>query len=282
MKAVAKRFHDEDASVDVSYFASAESSPTAQQAILRELTRSSVHAALVMPVDPMSIKAEIDTLVSDGIRVVVIGTDVPNSNRVLFLGPAEMALGEATATACARVISGERRSVMLLHAGAEHAAYGLRYSGFRLQSQAEPAIEIFKELDCGGHVTEAQRIVRRQMRLYPRLGCWAFLDDWPIRNWSSGERLVPPECAVVVCRDDPAYFEAMRRGEIDALISYDLYDCVERGIRTAIRLADDREGEFLTTYYVPPQIVTRDDLAWHASRWNRWREGLPAPARPTE
>jgi len=282
MKAIAGRIESEDRRLQVVFRAPKEASPTAQQALLRELRDSHVRAVCLMPVDPMSVRAEIDSLTSDGKPVVLIGTDVPDSSRMLFVGPTGMSLGEATAKACAAIMPSERRTVLLLHAGTEHPVYGPRRIGFREQVRLEPGLEIFKEIDCGGSPVEAQRIVRRQMRLYPRLGCWAFLDDWPLRNWSSRDRLVPIGCAVALCRDDPKYFDALRRGDIHAIVSFDLYECVERGIESAVRLAEDQAGEPFDVYTIPPQVVLRDDLPWHEARWARWRDGRPSPTHPNE
>ncbi len=281
MKAVGARLQRERSDVVFTFHAARRASPNAQQQVLDGLRGSADRAVVVMPLDATSIAAQIDALSMDGKLVVVLGTDVPNSKRVAFVGPTAFSLGEATARACATVTPAERRTVMVLHAGRDDEVYGPRIAGFRLQAEAESGLEIFKALDCGANPMEARRIVRRQMRLYPRLGCWAFLDDWPLRHFPSDERLAPIGCAVVVCRDNPAYFDAVREGELHALIGYDLFTCVERGCEMAIRIADDRESEMFDIFTLPPEIITIDNLSWHEERWRTWRSGHAAAAPST-
>lgn len=266
----------------VSFFAPKDDSPSAQQAVLEEVRTADIHAVCVMPLDPEAIESSVARLMNDGKPVVLLGMDAPKSKRSVYVGPSELAIGQAAAIACARVLPADRRTVMLLHAGVDHPSYGARYSGFKQQLRGDTAIELFKELDCGANDIKGQQMIRRQSRLYPRIGGWVLIDDWPLRRLGEGESLIPLGCSLIVCRDDPRYFDALRRGDIDALVAYDLYEAIDQAVRATIRRAEDRSDEPIDLIILPSEIVTSEDLAWHEARWRLWRKGIRAPARQRE
>ncbi|MCA9255782.1 MAG: substrate-binding domain-containing protein [Phycisphaerales bacterium] len=269
-------------SASVTFEAPEAGTPAGQQAILESLQSSDVDAVCLAPIDPNAARAAVAGLIQVGKPVVLLGFDIPDSTRSVFVGPNEAEVGEAAAGACAKLLSPARQTIMLLHAGLEHSVYGVRYAAFKAQLKAELRGELFKEFDCGGNSVVAQQIVRRQSRLYPRVGGWVMLDDWALRRLDDDERLTPIGGAVILCRDDPRYFDRVRRGDIDAITTYDLFQAVSEATGATLRLADDRHAELGKFVFMPTEVVTREDIDWHADRWRMWRKGVAGEARRQE
>lgn len=282
IRTVAGKIVSESPNTSVSLLAPKDGTPAGQQAVLAELQSAKVSAVCVFPNDPESLRDGVRDLVQNGTPVVLLGCDIPGSPRSVFVGPNEMEIGQAAAKASVQLLPVDRRTVMLLHAGLEHTTYGARYTGFMAQLRLEAGAELFKEFDCGGNGVKGQQIIRRQSRLYPRIGGWVLLDDWPLRRLSDSERLVPLGCSLIVCRDDPKYVSAVRRGDIDALVTFDLFDAASEAIRATIRLAQDRSDVALDRIAIPVDVVTIDDVDWHEDRWRLWRKGIRGDARRRE
>ncbi|MCB9851762.1 MAG: substrate-binding domain-containing protein [Phycisphaerales bacterium] len=282
IRVVAGKIVAESPNMSVSFHAPKDGTPAGQQAVVAELQSAKVSAVCVMPNDPESLRDGVRDLIQSGKPVVLLGFDIPGSLRSIYVGPNELEVGQAAATACVRLLPDDRRTVMLLHAGLDSPTYGARYTGFKSQQRLEPNSELFKEFDCGGNGVKGQQIIRRQSRLYPRVGGWVLLDDWPLRRLNDSESLVPLGCSLIVCRDDPKYFAAVRRGDIDALVTYDLYRAVSEAVRASIRLAQHRNDIPVDRIVMPVEVVTTEDIDWHEERWRLWRMGIAGNAPERE
>lgn len=247
-------------------------SPTAQRAMLRDLLDSDFDAVAVFPTDPASIRQTVKLLVDAGKPVLTFGRDVVNSGRLAFFGPGQEEMGRAAAEACAAVLSGGPTSMILLSAGASDEQYAPRLRGFRRAARTSLELEVLREVQCDGKVLDAARLVRAEARLFPRVGGWVFLDDWPLRGLADDARLVPPNCKVVVCDGSPAYFDRLRRGELHALIGHDFGSVVEKVIFATVRAAHGVDIEVIGET-LPPEIITIRNLdvpGGHAERWAAW------------
>ena len=282
LRTVAGQIVSETPRASVAFFAPKDGTPSGQQAVLAELQSADIDAVCLLPVDSESVRDGVRDLIQGGKPVVLLACDVPRSPRSVFVGPSEMEVGQAAARACVRLLPEDRQTVMLLHAGLESSAYGVRYAAFKSQLREEPTGELFKEFDCGGNGVKAQQIIRRQSRLYPRIGGWVLLDDWPLRRLSDSEQLIPLGCSVILCRDDPKYFSAVRRGDIDALVTYDLFHAISEAVGATIRLAEDRRNNLIEHIVIPTEIVTYEDIDWHEERWRMWRKGISGAVRVRE
>ena len=213
---------------------------------------------------------EIDRLSNNGKRVVLVGTDHPKSLRAVYCGPSQSETGRAAARACAEMTPSDRRTSMLLHGSIDDITAAARLTGFKDETERLGKIEIFKQLDCNGDPIEAQRIVRRQSRLYPRVGAFVMLDDWALRTSTLDERLTAATAIVIVCGDSIQLRSLLRNRHIDALIGYNVAQAVDDGLRAAGRLATNSGDEALTRITREPIVVKIDDLENYEAQWEDW------------
>ena len=279
LQSCADRFESLYPPTTVRVIAPRMASPRQQRELLEGLAKAKVDAVCVAPIDPASIRSVVNRLAKSGKPVVTIGQDVPNSDRAAYCGPAESATGQAAALACDQSLKGRSRTVMLLHAGEEHGSYRVRYAAFREELHLFSSIHLLKEVNCKGEAVAAVNGVRRESRMYPRVGCWVFLDDWPLRTIRPDDRLLPLGCAMIVCNGSPKHFPRMRRGEIQVLVTFDFQNAVEDALRTAARLLEERGLETIQNLFSPSMIIDIDDLDWYERCWQNWRRGETTPQR---
>ncbi len=253
------------------FFEPTADTPLALRQTLTDITKSDCNAVFIFSALVVNTLDEIDRLAVGGKRVVLVGTDAPRSRRAVYCGPTNRELGRAAADACAKLIPEGRQTVMLMHGATDRPTSAARLSGFKDQLQRNSTLEIFKELNCEDDTIEAQRMLRRQSRLYPRVGSFVMLDDWAFRNEKVDERLTPAEAIAIVCGDSVHLRALLRRREIDCIIAYNVSQSVESGLRVASRLAAaDGPEEALTEVSTPPIVVKIDDIDEHEARWSSW------------
>jgi len=252
------------------FFEPTADTPLALRQTLTDITKSDCSAVFIFSPLVVNTVDQIDRLAIGGKRVVLVGTDAPRSRRAVYCGPTNSELGRAAADVCAKLIPEGRQTVMLMHGATDRPTSAARLTGFKDQLQRNSTLEIFKELNCEDDTIEAQRMLRRQSRLYPRVGSFVMLDDWAFRNAKVDERLTPAEAIVIVCGDSVHLRALLRRREIDCIIAYNVSQSVESGLRVASRLAADGPEEALTEVSTPPIVVKIDDIDAHEARWTTW------------
>lgn len=277
LTSAAARFESLYPFVKVQTMATQSGSPREQQLLLEGLLQDNVHAIGVMPIDSMAIRSAIDQLVNNGRPVVTIGRDVPTSDRAVFCGPAESEIGRSAAAACGLALVGRSQTAMVLHAGTDHEVFRGRYFAFKEELPIHGNIRLLGEVDCQGSPLEAVRLIRQRTRLYPRVGCWVFLEDWALQHLRAGRRLLPLGCAMVLCNGSPKYFERVRKGEIRALVTFDLYRAVQDALQTASILAEGTTSQMTKIIATPTEIITDKELDGYARRWEAWQQGRPSP-----
>lgn len=282
LRTVADRIAADTPGVRISFFAPEDQTPAGQQAVLDKIAGMKFDAVCILPGDALAIRDSVNNLVEGGKPVVLVGRDVPDSSRNFFVGPSEMEIGRAAAQACKQVLPGDRRTVMLLAAGPGDPVYGFRCATFKAELARITGDEVFMELDCGANPIKAQQILRRQSRRYPRVGGWVLLDDWPLRQQDDAGKFLPSGCSIIVCHDAPRYFQLLSSGKISAVVAYDLYEASNRAIRATLRIAEHGAEEPMDRDFVPVQVITQDDAAWHEQQWSLWRRGLASPPRASE
>lgn len=277
LQALAKQFQENSKRVEFIAVAPKSSSPREQQALLESLPGRGASVACLIPTDPPSLRGSVNRLATGGCRVVTIGRDVPESSRSVYCGPSEIEIGKKAAEACAVALSGRPQTVMTLTAGESNTTYRVRSYSFREELPVHGPIEIVKEVDCGGNIFDAVEIVRRDARSYPRIGCWVLFDDWPLRATSAKERLLPLGCRMVLCNGNPKYMDRMSSGEIQAIVTFDLYECVSRALQAASGLAEDPTRQQPAFVMVESATVTISEMEWYRRCWDSWRHGMPSP-----
>lgn len=279
LRSMAKAYEQRDPMARVQAIAPVTASPRAQQAILEGLLDADVNVICVIPRDPLSIRPAVKSLVKSGRPVVTIGRDIPESNRSVYCGPMETAIGKAAAEACPLALAGRPRTMMVLHAGQDHEIYRGRRLAFIDDLPLSGNIRVLKEVDCGANAGHAVRLVRQQSRLYPRVGAWVFLGDWALRDIPPSDRLLPLGCGLVLCSASPQYLHRVRNGEIQAMVVFDYYEAVEKALEAASRLGEGARTGFLPVIRIESEIVTATDLERFERRWQAWQAGRPSPAK---
>ncbi len=277
LRAASIRFAHENAYATVEFLAPETRSPSAQQAVLRSIKERKFDALCIVPIDPAAICSLVDEFVINGKQVVTIARDIRDSGRVLYCGPVESQIGRAAATACAIAVQHRPKTVMLLHAGREQSAYRRRRIAFKEELAAIGGAELIAAFDGKADPLEAARIVKLKAKSYPRVGCWVYLDDWPLQAIGPSERLLPLGCGLVLCNGSPNQFDRLRSGEIDALIAFDYYRAVEEAIRGAARIVTTGQSDMVSVVDIPSEIITAKELGWHERRWDAWRLARPSP-----
>ncbi len=277
LRAASMRFDHENAYATVEFLAPETRSPSAQQAVLRSIKDRKFDALCIVPIDPTAVRSLVDAFVIDGKQVVTIARDIRDSNRVLYCGPIESQIGRTAATACAIAVQDRPKTVMLLHAGREHRSYHRRRIAFKEELAAIGGAALIAEFDGRDDPLEAVRLVKQKCKSYPRVGCWVYLDAWPLQAIKPAQRLLPLGCGLIVCNGSPEHFDRLRSGEIDAIIAFDYQRAVEDAISGAARIVTTGQPGMVSVIDIPSEIITVKELDWHERRWDAWRLARPSP-----
>ena len=277
VEASAQSFMSRFQDVQIDVIAPTTRSPTLQLEVLKTARPRQAQAVCILPIDPSAIRSAVSEISVSGISVVVVGWDVPGDRRDAYCGPSQIEMGRAAAQACEIVLKDRSRTVMLLHAGMDHELYGRRYHGFKHEAPFSGPLEIIREVDCGADRYEAVRLVRSVSRRYPRIGCWVFLDDWPLRDLRPDEQLLPLGVSIVMCGADPRHWPRLRNGEIQALIAYDVQEAVEAAFFRCVRLVTGEAARLEREITIPSEIITYKELPQLERRWEAWRLGQRSP-----
>jgi ABC-type sugar transport system substrate-binding protein len=245
-----------------------------QRLILETFLHHPPQAMVIMPVDPYALPPVINRLVKNGTSVVMVGRDVPDSARTAFCGVSEFEIGTAIAAACDQVLKGRSRTVMLLHGGTVGDIEASRYFGFKQGAALKGPMKVLREVDGGNDAIESARLARIESRRYPRIGCWAMLDDWPLRVTPDGDRLLPLGVTMVLPSFDSAHWDRLQSGQIQAIVTYDVQKAIDRALMTALSCANG--DNVMRQSLIPAEIITELELSDLQDRWALWRKGIPS------
>lgn len=263
---------------DVEVLAPATASPDGQQKILESLISSDASAICVVPTDPDSIAPVIEQLYKRGKPVIVIGRDIQKkSSRRVYCGPSELDIGKTAAIACAQSLAGRSQTVMLLTSDSDQESELIRRRAFREELPAHGNIKIVKEVHTSSSPIDAVSAVRGEVRKYPRTGSWVFFNDAPLRVTASDQRLLPIGCRLVLCDGDPRYLDRLRRGEIQAFVTYDFHLALTQALSAARSLCENVGRDVVGANFIETETISATELDWYEKRWESWKRGRPSP-----
>lgn len=277
LKASADRFERENPRFKVRVVAPMTASPTDQQKLLMSLIDGDTQVVCLMPSDARALRPAIQKLSTGGRPVITIGLDVPTSNRAAYSGPSEIEIGRQAAAACALALEGRSTSAITLHAGEDDESRRVRRYAFAEELGMLGQYLIIREVDCGGNPLDAAQRMRVESEKYPRVGCWVLFDDWPLRVTPVRERILPLGCRIVLCHGSPLHVERVRRGEVQALIAYDLHESIANALNAARNLIDAPTYQLPEFSMAETYTITVSELDWYERCWMNWRRGLPSP-----
>ncbi len=282
--AASNEFERQERFVEVEVIGPQTTSPREQRALLEGLIGSGVDAVCLAPTDAAALRQTIDLLSQSGVRVVTVGRDAPRSKRDAYRGPSGAEIGRAAADACAAAVRDRSKTAMLLHAGPDDPIYGSRRLGFLNELRLHEGITLLREVNCSRNPSAAVSMVRSESRKYSRVGCWVFLEDWPLRATPAVHRLMPRGCGIVLCNGSPRYLGLLREGLVVALITYDPRRAIEEALLAAARLAEGGDTRLIAPKSLTPvEIVTIGNLPHYEARWETWQtDAPPADGRTDE
>lgn len=271
LAAAAEWFSGNEKDIIVEAMAPEAGSALAQRAMLEQLRDGRRYDVIcVLPYDPMALSAVLRDVVRYGKTVITIGRDVPNSSRYGYCGPSEFEMGRTASRACATLLEGRPKTILLLQAGRERDAEGKRLTGFEEQMKQFPDLRVLKEIDCNGNALDALHLVRKETRKYPRTGCWVFLDDWAFDALPAGDNLLPLGNGIILCHTSSRYFRLIDNGQILALITYNLREAIDASLFLAAQAADDRGSDAARNVSIPCDIITARNVEAHRAEWIAW------------
>ncbi len=278
IRAIAVRVEAEHPTFKVTTDAPQTASPQGQQRILESLLDSDVNAVCVVPTDPNSVQPVLERLSSRGKHTAIVGRDLSNPEaRRFYCGPSELEVGKMAGIACVRSLAGRPQTAMLLTSSKDDQAELIRRRAFRDELPAHGLVELLKEVRCDDSPIDAVSAVRAEMRKYPRTGCWVFFNDAPLRVTAADDRLLPLGCRLVLCDGNPRHLDRLRRGEIQALVTYDFFAAMMQAVTSARHLVEDPMLQIEDTVYIETETISVTELDWYEERWENWKRGRPSP-----
>ena len=274
IQASARRFAP-NIEAQVRFHAPAAASPQAQIDLIRSLLTPNLRGLCVQVSEPAALSGVLQDAINRGVPVVSIGHPAPATVRVGHVGFDDDEIGRLLASAVAKALDDDG-TIMVLHAGSEHPAYGLRLAGFRREIRLHPRIDVFAELDCRGSSLEARRLIRERMERYPRLDAWVWLDDWPLQDEADLSTLLGPTCKVVMFGGYPSHWPLLRSGRSPVVVTADFSELGAKAVQfcdTALR----EPSRFESRYHAPLRTVWSIMLDAFVADWNRW-VAPPEPA----
>lgn len=279
IEATAKAFEAAHPRVTVIAESPAVASPVEQKALLMNGLSGELNAICLMPMPGEAMRESVAEVANAGVPIILIGRDIKDSQRSAYCGPLESELGQATATACGKVLANRSRTIMLLHANESDERNSNRYRGFMQELPIVGSVHIVREINGGDDPAQSLRFCKSESRKYPRVGCWVLLDDWPLRPLRPEDRLLGLGITIVLCNADPVHWPRMEDGQIQAMIGFDLQSAVREGLATAFRMTQPKDKRHMTEVHIPAEVITEDNFAEFQSRWAMWKQGRPSPPR---
>lgn len=229
-----------------------------QLALIDDLVQNEQLDGLVlMPLANSMVRDRINQLTdAHGIPVVTVNTDLPESARLAYVGPDNIACGRTAAALMGMSAQGKGRVLPILGQRSGHYADTQRLSGFLAEmGERFPRVQVMPPEYCYLDQDLAERITRRVLReaddltgIYissvGRSGVYRVLSEWEPR-----ER----ECIHVVVHDmTKDNLQMIREGIVDFVIGQDL--------KTQGSLPFQLLFQFLTRHQKPEKEIFQTEI----------------------
>ncbi len=225
--------------------------PKAQQEELRRVIGTKPTGILISPADAKLLQPDIDSAISQGIPVITIDSDSPNSKRLMFIGTNNYQAGLMGGRAATKALNG-KGNVVVFGLPAQ-ANINERLHGYRDAFAEAPGIKIVEEIDIQGD---------------PRVA-WDKTNDiinkkQPVDGFICLEALAGKEVADVLNRNnvkgktvmafdaDEGTLDWIKKGVINATIAQKPYTMAYYGLLTLDMLHHDPPGSIDKKYADDP------------------------------
>jgi ribose transport system substrate-binding protein len=122
--------------------------PQAQHAQFLDVLKQKPTGILISPSDPRLLKADIDAAISQGIPVITVDSDAPDSKRLMFIGTDNYKAGTMGAKLAARQL--KFRGSVVIYTMPEQNNLNERLRGYKDVFENYPQIKIAEEVNIKG------------------------------------------------------------------------------------------------------------------------------------
>jgi ribose transport system substrate-binding protein len=205
--------------------------PQAQKAEFERVMKANPTGILVSPADPNLMKADIDAAISQGIPVITIDSDAPDSKRLFFIGTNNYRAGTMGGDAAAKALKGRGNVIVFTMPGQANLEDRLR--GYRDAFSKYPGIKITRIVDIKGDPRIAfdttEEAVGSKKEKIDGFICLEALAGKEVANVL--DRVNANDRVVIAMDTDPDTLDWIRRGKIQATIAQKPYTMSYMGVQ---------------------------------------------------
>lgn len=214
----------------------------------------------------------INKAIAEGIPVVCIDGDAPNSDRVAFVGTGWEDLGRKQARIMGELLNGEGK--VMLSAVIPNDNTNLAVKGYEeVMERDYPGIEIIGLNNDLGDVTEAAKLASQTIQAYPDIAGFSGIDaaSGPGIAIAIREAGKVGEIKVTCVDDTPDILQAIQEGIIDATVAQKreafetfalrtLYYYNNPGYSIGVKYAEAGFNMIPTLMYTGTTIITKENM----------------------
>ena len=194
-----------------------------QQAIMEELIKRPVDGIAIGPADPATMTAYINRAIDQGIPVICLGTDAPDSRRLAYIGIDNYQAGRSMGDVIGRSLAGEGK-VLLLSGISGQLSLLERIQGVKdYLAENHPDIVIADEQNNEGDPQMAIEMTEAMIKKHPdfnalvcveTIGGSAAVAVWKAKGWQND-----PEKIILAYNDTPGNLQGLRDGFIKTIVA---------------------------------------------------------------
>ena len=259
-------------------------SPSEELAAFQQAVSQHPSGILVSVSDPQSFKGPIDAAISQGLPVICIDADDPESRRVLFIGTDNFRAGQDSGKRMADLLGGQGRILIIALAGQLNTDERVR--GVNEALKKYPAIKIAQTIDDKGDPRNANDAVSALLQKKEKIDGIIGLEA----SGGSGaaealHRLdMTGKIKIVAFDKDPQTLEGIERGWITATVVQKPYVMAFYGVRFLDDLHHNAVHEFKDWATAPtaplPTFVDTGTAVVDSSNLAAFRKALAEHPKP--
>ncbi len=227
---------------------------------------------VIASVSSESIAEEIAFLRQHGIPVVLVGQDLPSSQRIGAVINNDLEMGQLAAEILIKTLPYKRDKIAILAGKQDSAVSTDRLSAAREVINQAPKIDIFEPVAyTNGRTHDARQAIERVLSEDYAKDVYGFLilGNWPLLT---GQPLPwePRERFCVACDALPTMVPYIASGQVQAAISRDYFAIGEQSLNMLIEHIHNDKAPEPALRLVSPYIVDRYNLSEFQKNWTLW------------
>jgi ribose transport system substrate-binding protein len=249
---------EEKYDVFIEYEGPRRSNPEEQLKLLDIAMKSKVDGIIVQALNDEFLPV-INQAVDQGIPVITIDTDAPESKRSTYIGTDNYEAGKLAGKALLEDTGGEA-TVGIITGSFENAHHQLRVEGFRDVVEQEPGIDIVAVEESNITRVVAEEKTHNMLSDYPGITALygtSALDG--IGMVAAAESLGIEESLYMIAFDVlPANIALLEEGKVDVLIGQKPYEMGNRSVELMLDLMNNQEVQ--DVYHTNASVVRKEDI----------------------